>query len=70
MSGAAFKDEGNAFFKSGEYLKAAASYTKAIKAEPDNHVYYSNRSNAFLKLSKVQKALEDADADVYTGGHR
>lgn len=47
--------------QAGEYLKAAALYTKAIKAEPDNHVYYSNRSNAFLKLSKVQKALEDAD---------
>ena len=60
-AGAAFKDEGNTHFKAGEYLKAAASYTKAIKAEPDNHVYYSNRSNAFLKLSKVAKALEDAD---------
>jgi len=60
-AGATFKDEGNTHFKAGEYLKAAASYTKAIKAEPDNHVYYSNRSNAFLKLSKVAKALEDAD---------
>lgn len=61
MSGVAFKDEGNAHFKAGEFLKAAASYTKAIKAEPTNHVYYSNRANAFLKLSKVGKALEDAD---------
>jgi len=59
--GAAFKDEGNAHFKAGEHLKAAAAYTKAIKAEPDNHVYYSNRSQAFLKLSKVAKAIEDAD---------
>ena len=48
-------------FRSGEFLKAAASYTKAIKAEPQNHVFYSNRSQAFLKLSKVGKALEDAD---------
>ena len=59
--GAAFKEEGNAHFKAGEFLKAAASYTKAIKAEPANHVYFSNRSNAFLKLSKVGKALEDAE---------
>merc|ERR1719502_674656 len=57
----AFKEEGNAHFKSGDFLKAAASYTKAIKADPENHVYYSNRSQAFLKLSKVSKALEDAD---------
>jgi len=60
-AGAAFKDEGNTFFKAGEHLKAAAAYTKAIKLEPDNHVYYSNRSQAFLKLSKVAKAIEDAD---------
>jgi len=60
-AGAPFKDEGNTHFKAGEFLKAAASYTKAIKAEPSNHVYYSNRANAFLKLSKVTKALEDAD---------
>ena len=59
--GAAFKDEGNVHFKAQEFLKAAASYTKAIKAEPGNHVFYSNRSQAFLKLSKVQKALEDAE---------
>ena len=59
--GAAFKDEGNTHFKAGDFLKAAASYTKAIKAEPGNHVFYSNRSQAFLKLSKVQKALEDAE---------
>lgn len=59
--GEAFKDEGNAFFKAGEHLKAAAAYTKAIKAEPNNHVFYSNRSQAFLKLNKITKAIEDAD---------
>ena len=74
--GAAFKDEGNEFFKQGEHLKAAASYTKAIKAEPENHVYYSNRSQAFLKLSKITKAVEDADKciqlapDFVKGYHR
>jgi tetratricopeptide (TPR) repeat protein len=74
--GAAFKDEGNEFFKQGEHLKAAASYTKAIKAEPLNHVYYSNRSQAFLKLSKITKAVEDADKciqlapDFVKGYHR
>ena len=55
------KEQGNTHFKAKEYLKAAASYTKAIKAEPENHVFFSNRSQAFLKLSKVTKALEDAD---------
>lgn len=59
--GDAEKNAGNAHFKAGDYLKAAASYTKAIKLEPTNHVFYSNRAQAFLKLNKVSRALEDAD---------
>jgi|AntAceMinimDraft_12_1070368.scaffolds.fasta_scaffold108408_1 tetratricopeptide (TPR) repeat protein len=31
---AALKDQGNVFFKAGDYLKAAGAYTKAIKARP------------------------------------
>lgn len=30
------KDQGNEFFKSGNYLKAAALYTQAIKQDPSN----------------------------------
>ena len=55
------KAEGNAFFKASDFLKAAATYAKAIKVDPKNHILYSNRSQAFLKLNKVQKALEDAE---------
>ena len=43
------KAAGNDAFKAGDYLKAAAAYTKAIKADPANHVYYSNRSQAFRR---------------------
>ena len=34
------KDQGNTEFKSANYLKAAALYTKAIKEEPENPVLY------------------------------
>ena len=37
---AALKEQGNAEFKSGAYLKSAASYTKAIKADPENAVLF------------------------------
>ena len=37
---AALKDQGNAQFKSGSYLKAAALYTQAIKLDPDNAALY------------------------------
>lgn len=34
------KDQGNEFFKAGNYLKAAALYTQAIKSEPSNAALY------------------------------
>ena len=35
-----FKDLGNEEYKSGNWLKAAAMYTKGIKEDPDNAVLY------------------------------
>lgn len=34
------KDQGNEFFKAGNYLKAAALYTQAIKLDPSNPTLY------------------------------
>ena len=34
------KDKGNEFFKAGNYLKAAALYTQAIKLDPSNPTLY------------------------------
>eukprot|EP00884_Botryococcus_braunii_P016906 jgi/Botrbrau1/389/Bobra.110_2s0044.1 len=56
-----WKSEGNKEFRNKNYLKAAALYTKGIKADPSNAVLYSNRSACLLKLLKIQKALSDAD---------
>ncbi|CAA0823055.1 Tetratricopeptide repeat (TPR)-like superfamily protein [Striga hermonthica] len=58
------KDQGNEFFKAGNYLKAAALYTQAIKKDPSNHTLYSNRAAAFLHLVKLNKALSDADTTI------
>ncbi|KAG1670772.1 hypothetical protein FOA52_014000 [Chlamydomonas sp. UWO 241] len=55
------KNEANAEFAAGEFLKAAALYSKAIKLDVTNAALYSNRSIALLKLKKVSKALEDAE---------
>eukprot|EP00298_Acanthocystis_sp_HF-20_P030166 c9245_g1_i1.p1 GENE.c9245_g1_i1~~c9245_g1_i1.p1 ORF type:complete len:311 (+),score=113.75 c9245_g1_i1:69-1001(+) len=57
------KETGNKFFQNQDYFKAAACYTKAIKLDPSNHVLYSNRAAAFLKMEnpKDVKALADAD---------
>lgn len=61
MADSSLKDQGNAEFKKGNYLKAAALYTRAIKEEPENAVLYSNRAAALIKLNKVTKALADAE---------
>ncbi|CAI9118398.1 OLC1v1019963C1 [Oldenlandia corymbosa var. corymbosa] len=61
---ASLKDQGNEFFKSGNYLKAAALYTQAIKKDPDNPTLYSNRAAAFLHLVKLNKALVDAETTI------
>ncbi|KAL4200204.1 hypothetical protein AMTRI_Chr03g148580 [Amborella trichopoda] len=58
------KDQGNELFKAGNYLKAAALYTQAIKADPSNATLYSNRSAAFLNLVKLNKALVDAETTI------
>lgn len=58
------KDQGNEFFKAGNYLKAAAVYTQAIKQDPNNPTLYSNRAAAFLHLVKLTKALADAEMAI------
>ncbi|PWA69985.1 tetratricopeptide repeat (TPR)-like superfamily protein [Artemisia annua] len=58
------KNEGNSLFKSGNYLKAAAVYTQAIKKDPQNPTLFSNRAAAFLNLVKLQKALSDAETTI------
>ncbi|KAK4797914.1 hypothetical protein SAY86_030240 [Trapa natans] len=62
--GISLKDKGNEFFKAGNYLKAAAIYTQAIKQDPDNPTLYSNRAAAFLHLVKLSKALADSETTI------
>lgn len=61
---ASLKEQGNKLFKAGNYLKAAAIYTQAIKQDPSNPALYSNRAAAFLNLVKLSKALTDAETTI------
>ena len=40
ISTMSYKDQGNAEYKKGNWLKAAALYTKGIKEDPENAVLY------------------------------
>lgn len=61
------KDEGNSFFQKGDkasILEAIRCYSEAIGIDPDNCVFYSNRSAAYMKADSKSKALWDAEKCV------
>ena len=48
MSAASFKDKGNVFLQAKQFDEAIKAYTEAINIEPTDHVFFSNRSAAYL----------------------
>jgi stress-induced-phosphoprotein 1 len=59
-----FKAAGNVALQAGKISEAIANYTKAINLDGSNHVYYSNRSAAYLKKGEGNNALEDANSCI------
>jgi len=55
------KAKGNSFFLNKQYPEAIEWYTKAIKAEPNDSTFYSNRSAAYMGVNKFKEALADAE---------
>jgi tetratricopeptide (TPR) repeat protein len=55
------KAKGNAFFLKKQYPEAIEWYTKAIKADPNDSTFYSNRCAAYMGLDKFNDALKDAE---------
>eukprot|EP00934_Nitzschia_sp_Nitz4_P003183 Nitzschia sp. Nitz4//scaffold61_size107673//61530//63370//NITZ4_004242-RA/size107673-snap-gene-0.115-mRNA-1//-1//CDS//3329555731//3173//frame0 len=59
-----FKAAGNAALKEGNTSLAIENYTKAINLDGSNHVFYSNRSAAYLQQGDAHNALDDAQACI------
>ena len=59
-----YKNLGNQAFKENKFQEAADYFTKAIEINPNDHVFYSNRSGAYASLENYEKALEDAEKCV------
>jgi len=53
--------QGNVALKAGKIDKAVELYSQGLKRNPDDHVLYSNRSAAYLRLCNFQAALADAE---------
>jgi stress-induced-phosphoprotein 1 len=60
-SASAFKELGNNFLKNKQYDEAIDAYTKAINIDPNDHVFYSNRSAAYLSKGDAVNALSDGE---------
>lgn len=58
------KKLGNDCFSAKKFDEAIIHYTTAIKEDPENAVYYSNRSACFFSLKKWEAAGEDASTCV------
>lgn len=56
----AWKDKGNAEFKQGNHEKAIEYYTYATELDPNNPVFYTNRSNAYYLMKNYEKSKRDS----------
>lgn len=54
--------QSNAACQAGDFERAVHLYSEAIALEPSNHILYSNRSAAYVKLGQFARALQDANA--------
>uniref|UniRef100_A0A7S4EFH0 Hsp70-Hsp90 organising protein n=2 Tax=Pseudo-nitzschia australis TaxID=44445 RepID=A0A7S4EFH0_9STRA len=61
---AEFKAAGNAALQAKKFSEAIENYTKAINLDGTNHVYFSNRSAAYLSKGDGNNALEDANSCI------
>ena len=58
------REEGNNFFRQGQYPKAIDCYTEAIKRAPRNPALYSNRAAAYSKLGEMPSAVKDCEKAI------
>jgi tetratricopeptide (TPR) repeat protein len=59
-----YKELGNIAFKKGDHQTAIENYTYATECDPNNPVFFTNRSTAYYKMEKYDKSLRDADKAI------
>jgi stress-induced-phosphoprotein 1 len=64
MSAASFKEQGNQFLQAKKFDEAIQAYTEAINLDPKDHVFFSNRSAAYLSKGDAANALSDGERCV------
>ena len=62
------KEKGNELFRAGDFPGAVKEFDEAIKRDPTNASYYSNRSFAYIKLMEPVRGKEDAEKCLWLEG--
>lgn len=55
-----YKQKGNDAFKKGDHGLAIEMYTYATELDPNNPIFFTNRSNAYFMMKKYDKSERDA----------
>ena len=58
--------DGNNYFKNKQYPEAIQKYTEAIKDDPSDVTFYSNRSACYAALNQWTEAAEDGRQCIMT----
>ena len=59
-----YKKKGNTEFEAGMFGIAVKFYSKAIKLDGLNDIYYSNPANVYLKMENFRRALLDSEKAI------
>ena len=55
------RKRGNELFKEGKWVDAIREYSDGLKRDPNNHLIYSNRGAAYIKVMDLGSALRDCE---------
>jgi len=58
------KDQGNDFFRVGQYIEAIAKYDEAISIWSTKNDFFSNRGLCYFNLGNFEKAVEDYERSL------
>ncbi|EAY21150.1 TPR Domain containing protein [Trichomonas vaginalis G3] len=61
MDSETLKQQGNKKFNEGKYQSAYDLYTQAIELNPRNHLLYSNRGAALIRMQRFREAIDDLE---------
>uniref|UniRef100_A0A7S4MRQ7 Uncharacterized protein n=1 Tax=Vannella robusta TaxID=1487602 RepID=A0A7S4MRQ7_9EUKA len=58
------KEMGNSAFNAKDWISALTHYSRAIRLNPNNAVFYSNRACVYLKLRRYYETISDCTASI------